>query len=143
MEKANKCSKEECDNWAGDDGLCNACRRGPMTAEKREAEAEEAKQRDTRRKRQKAEAVPPCAKCGGRQMLTMCARSCDGNSYTLPNGEAEQGCYMPHFPGFTFADGMEVKVCVDCGTVVGFDSDSLKAAIAEAEINLREQRGEE
>jgi hypothetical protein len=26
---------------------------------------------------------------------------------------------------------------------VGFDSDSLKAAIAEAETNLREQRGEE
>ena len=38
---------------------------------------------------------------------------------------------------------MEVKVCVDCGTIVGFDSDSLKAAIAEAETNLREQRGEE
>ena len=74
MEKANECSKEGCD--------------------KREAEASEAKQRDTRRKRQKAEAVPPCVKCGGRQMLSMCARSCDGNSYTLPNGESEQGCYM-------------------------------------------------
>jgi hypothetical protein len=112
-----------------------------MTADKRKAEAEAAKVRDAQRKRQRAEATPPCVKCGGKAMLVMRARSCDGNAYTLPSGEGEDGCYMPDFPGFTYADGMEVKVCVDCGTVVGFNSDALKAAIAEAEAQ-RFSRGD-
>ncbi len=49
---------------------------------------------------------------------------------------------MPSFPGFKYSDGMEVKVCVDCGTVAGFDSAALKAAIAEAEANLAARWGD-
>ncbi|ELR20756.1 uncharacterized protein ACA1_055020 [Acanthamoeba castellanii str. Neff] len=144
-----RCSAAGCGNFAagfwgdeGDGGLCKACRRGegPDSAKrKREAELERAAEAEAARKkraklRDYREAQAPCVGCGGREMLSVEARSGQWNRYTLPSGEEREGC-LPQLPGI--ADevvGVVMKLCVDCGTIVGFDSAALKAAIARAEV---------
>jgi predicted RNA-binding Zn-ribbon protein involved in translation (DUF1610 family) len=86
-------------------------------------------------KAKKAKAKLVCAKCGGSEILRMRSSSWNGNSYTLPCGitQEDEAREMPDFPPFTRAGAVDFKVCVDCGTVVGFNSAALKEAIAETE----------
>jgi hypothetical protein len=136
---------EGCENFAGSDGQCNACRRGekPDSGKRRREEeaAKAAEERAREKKKQKKdeyrERHAPCSKCGGKEMLTLVSRGNDNNYWTLPSGEEGEG-YMPSFPGLSESDGVEMTLCVDCGTVVGFDSEALKAAIAEQEANREE-----
>jgi hypothetical protein len=143
-----RCSVAGCDNFAsvgGDGGhgpMCNACRRGekPDSAKRRrDAELERAaEEKASELKRRKMSAYrdsqAPCAKCGGREMLRIEAKSGQWNSYTLPSGEERDGC-LPDLPGVSDeVIGVVMSLCVDCGAIVGFDSDAIKAAIARKEL---------
>lgn len=144
MDKPKKCSSEGCDNFAGNDGLCNACRRGekPDTEKRKREElaAKESEERARENKKRKREenraGLGQCGKCGGHEILALYNKAPDNNYYTLPSGADDDSGGGWTFPGLTHHEGVDMKVCVDCGTVVDFDSTAVKEAIRQAEEHL-------
>jgi len=72
----------------------------------------------------------PCEKCAGKNIISLNAKASDNNYWTLPNGTQGEG-YMPFIPAVTNPDGIFIELCIDCGWIVGFDSEAVKKAVAE------------
>jgi hypothetical protein len=146
MEAAKRCKTEGCDNFAGSDGLCNACRRGEKPdTEKRKRDDEAAKAAEERARADKKrklddyrQAQAPCARCGGREVLTLYNKAPDNCYATLPSGRELEGGF-PTLDGLTHHEGIDMKVCVGCGTIVGFDPEAIQAALQQEEDERAEQ----
>jgi hypothetical protein len=146
MEPAKRCKTEGCDNFAGSDDQCNACRRGEKPdAEKRKREDEAAKAAEERARADKKrkldeyrEAQAPCARCGGREVLTLYNKAPDNCYATLPSGRELEGGF-PTLDGLTHHEGVDMKVCLGCGTIVGFDPEAIRAVLQQEEDERAEQ----
>ncbi|KAL9643291.1 hypothetical protein ABK040_014747 [Willaertia magna] len=69
-----------------------------------------------------------CKNCGKEEFLFLQSRSCGNSYYTLPGGKEKDG-YLPNFAGLCDSDGITIQVCVECGTIFGFDKEQVQEQI--------------
>lgn len=82
-----------------------------------------------------------CTCCGGRRIVSVYAKACNSNVFSIPHLAFEVFSYMPSKLGIPGSgDGPELEVCLDCGRVVNgvypLTDETLKARIAKYQEEL-------
>lgn len=70
--------------------------------------------------------------CTHDRTISINAHSSDLNNIEVPHLGIEKDGYLPFIKGIGGGDDVNIEICLDCGTVVGFDpmtDDEVKAAL--------------
>lgn len=62
-----------------------------------------------------------CDKCNSIRILTINAKSNDSNIVDLPHLAIKHCGYLPRIPGICGGDYVNISICLNCGTVIGYD----------------------
>ena len=74
-----------------------------------------------------------CTKCKKTNILTLTSRASDNSYWTFPSGKEGRG-YLPDFhSALGDSDGLNIKLCTDCGWIQNLDLEELRANIEQEE----------